>query len=247
METQIEFFEYITGKYYDNHSSDVVMGAHVFFYYFTYSKNKSSYDGELIYKTNGEVIDVSFLNMGEAVEEQMVERIYHSSLSVSDEGVLRPWMFKHFKQSTGESGWWGLCYDRFDISLFDWAKKLSSNELSDPNKVNLKIGFRRLCDYWCSTIRQLIDVISHIHAQGIFHGSLGTTMSYVFVGDTLKIINIEGGHIEDLIEANIVAFQIRDFKQFRLMLQLLFQSILGPLTTWPEVTRFLGCFNTKLE
>lgn len=124
METQIEFFEYITGKYYDNHSSDVVMGAHVFFYSFTYSKNKSSYDGELIYKTNGEVIDVSFLNMGEAVEEQMVKRIYHSSLSVSDEGVLRPWMFKHFKQSTSESGWWGLCYDRFDISLFDWAKKL---------------------------------------------------------------------------------------------------------------------------
>lgn len=72
-------------------------------------------------------------------------------------------------------------------------------------------------------------------------------MSYVFVGDTLKIINIEGGRIEDLIEANIVAFQIRDFKQFRLMLQILFQSILGALTTWPEVTRFLSCFNTKLE
>ncbi|KAI5330094.1 hypothetical protein L3X38_029491 [Prunus dulcis] len=247
MEIPIDFFQYINDQYFDtDDSSDMVKGAHVCFYKLSsnYSRNKSLYDhGELIFKRNGKAIDVSFLNIGDGDEqEQIAEQIFHLHARVSDRILIRPWMIAYCKQNKeGTSGWWSLCYDRFDISLSDWQVKVISEELSDPNKVDLKIGFRCLCDYWCRTIRQLIDLISHIHAEGIFHGSLRTMTSYVFVGDTLKVMNIGGG----LKEQDKVAFQ--DFKDFSRMLRSLFEPFLSCDTQWPELTSFLGCFNTKLQ
>lgn len=159
MEIQIQFFEYINEQYFDTDDlSDMVKGAHVCFYKLSsnYSRNGSLYDhGELIFKTNGKAKDVSFLNIGDGDEqEQIADQIFHLTSTVSDRVLLRPWMVaycKHNKEDT--SGWWTLCYDRFDISLSDWKSKVNSKSLSDPNKVDFKIGFRCLCDYWCRTIR----------------------------------------------------------------------------------------------
>ncbi|PQP93135.1 uncharacterized protein Pyn_31190 [Prunus yedoensis var. nudiflora] len=159
MEIPIDFFQFINDQYFDSDdSSDMVKGAHVCFYKLSsnYSRNKSLYDhGELIFKRNGKAIDVSFLNIGDGDEqEQIAEQIFHLHARVCDRILIRPWMIAYCKQNKeGTSGWWSLCYDRFDISLSDWQDKVISEELSDPNKVDLKIGFRCLCDYWCRTIR----------------------------------------------------------------------------------------------
>lgn len=158
MEIQIQFFQYINEQYFDSDdSSDMVKGAHVCFYKLSsnYSRSGSLYDhGELIFKRNGKARDVSFLNIGDGdAQEQISEQIFHLTSMVSDRVLLRPWMVAYCKHDEGTSGWWTLCYDRFDISLSDWQVKVISEELSDPNKVDLKIGFRCLCDYWCRTIR----------------------------------------------------------------------------------------------
>lgn len=65
--------------------------------------------------------------------------------------------------------------------------------------------------------------------------------SYVFVGDTLKIMNIGGGRIE----GDKVAF--KDFTDLSWMLQSLFRPVLSSHTEWPELTSFLCCFNTKVQ
>ncbi|CAB4311445.1 unnamed protein product [Prunus armeniaca] len=217
MEIPIDFFHYINDQYFDSDdSSDMVKGAHVCFYKLSsnYSRNKSLYDhGELIFKRNGKAIDVSFLNIGDGEEqEQIAEQIFHLHARVSDRILIRPWMIAYCKQN---------------------------KEVRADGGVSVMID--STFHFLIGKLRQLIDLISHIHAEGIFHGSLRTMTSYVFVGDTLKVMNIGGG----LKEQDKVAFQ--DFKDFSRMLRSLFEPFLSCDTQWPELTSFLGCFNTKLQ
>ncbi|CAL8157665.1 unnamed protein product [Prunus armeniaca] len=94
--------------------------------------------------------------------------------------------------------WSAVCYEKYAANLSDWMLYLKSGLVSDAAKVNVMVGERRLCPYWIDEIRQLIKGISHLHSIGIglYHGALNKSLSYILVGGSFKLINVEGLLIE---------------------------------------------------
>ncbi|PQQ13038.1 hypothetical protein Pyn_14640 [Prunus yedoensis var. nudiflora] len=85
------------------------------------------------------------------------------------------------------SGWFGLCYDRCEGSLFEWSKDSKLN--SDP-KFNLCEGAMCQGGFWIDFISEMLGAISCIHDQKLYHQKL-SLMSYFFVDGKLKLTTVE--------------------------------------------------------
>ncbi|CAL2241419.1 unnamed protein product [Prunus armeniaca] len=251
-----DYIDYIKKQWSDNNLTYIVMGSCISFYNFRvdYASKKQHYDGELFLEENNQGgMPVTFMNMDAVRTKLSVGEIFRLNVKVSNERILRPWMYTFCKQkkSLGDvcsaseaeknmaKGWWGLCSDKFDNTLNEWLVKLQGNvDISDCEKLNSKVRNNCLSDFWRHTIRELIEAIAHIHDCGLFHGSLNEYDNYVVVGDQLKLFNINGC-LEGLKVQDQYSRKIQDFQEFRDTLK----KLLEPSTKWLERDGFLNCFD----
>ncbi|CAL8122213.1 unnamed protein product [Prunus armeniaca] len=193
-----DYIDYIKKQWSDNNLTYIVMGSCISFYNFRvdYASKKQHYDGELFLEENNQGgMPVTFMNMDAVRTKLSVGEIFRLNVKVSNERILRPWMYTFCKQkkSLGDvcsaseaeknmaKGWWGLCSDK-----------------------------------------ELIEAIAHIHDCGLFHGSLNEYDNYVVVGDQLKLFNINGC-LEGLKVQDQYSRKIQDFQEFRDILKKLLE------------------------
>lgn len=165
-----DYIDYIKKQWSDNNLKYIVMGSCISFYNFRvdYASEKQHYDGELFLEENNQGgMPVTFMNMDAARTKLSVGEIFRLNVKVSNERILRPWMYTFCKQkkSLGDvcsaseaeknmvKGWWGLCSDKFDNTLHEWLVKLQDNDISDCEKLNSQVRNNCLSDFWRNTIR----------------------------------------------------------------------------------------------
>ncbi|KAH0975028.1 hypothetical protein GBA52_016927 [Prunus armeniaca] len=128
--------------------------------------------------------------------------------------------------------WFAVCYEKYDANLSDWMLYLKSGLVSDAAKVNVMVGECCLCPYWIDEIRQLIKGISHLHSIGIglYHGALNKSLSYILVGGSFKLINVEGLLIEHDPSKQELK-KTKDFHGLQIVLERIFTLLSKPWNT----------------
>ncbi|CAB4280179.1 unnamed protein product [Prunus armeniaca] len=97
--------------------------------------------------------------------------------------------------------------------------------------------------------RQLIKGISHLHSIGIglYHGALNKSLSYILVGGSFKLINVEGLLIEHDPSKQELK-KTKDFHGLQIVLERIFTLLskfgIPSSSTWEERDSFLLCFNS---
>lgn len=81
-------------------------------------------------------------------------------------------------------GWFGPCYDKFEKTVYKWSE--DSCLSSDP-KFSVYKNKRCLSGFWIDFISRILDTISCMHDQKLYHKELSFMSSYVFVEGKLKL------------------------------------------------------------
>ncbi|KAI5311869.1 hypothetical protein L3X38_041042 [Prunus dulcis] len=137
-------------------------------------------------------------------KEETARSAFKYSSRISDEEILCPWFYVFCKQKPFDglpcnkelvNDVWTICYDYYDKSLYDWVRRVMGDKGSSYTKSS-KQPINNVRDYlhpyWIETISQLINVVTCIHGDGFFHGSLKKKKNYVMGEKSLKIINFDG-------------------------------------------------------
>ncbi|PQM41810.1 leucine-rich repeat receptor-like protein kinase PXL2 [Prunus yedoensis var. nudiflora] len=205
MDDQRELSDFVRKLHHENNSKHKVIGSRLCYYSFKFNHRiyEELYEGHLhlSFDPRGPPVDVVFVK----VAQEDAEIIFRRTAAVNDGVVLRPWTHLFSKQKEFDDlpedtdlrkGIWVLCYDRFEHDLKHWTNlakpKPKGIAYNDKLKLPIKTDDDRLNEFWCNSIRKLIDGVCNIHKEGLYHGGLGSRSNYVFIYKSLKIINIKG-------------------------------------------------------
>ncbi|KAI5330032.1 hypothetical protein L3X38_029429 [Prunus dulcis] len=257
MDDHRELSDYIRKLHDENSSKHKVIGSRLCYYSFKFNHRISEelYEGHLHFSfdPHGPPTNVVFVK----VAQDDAETIFQRTAAANDGVVLRPWTYLFSKQKEFEDlpedtylrkGIWVLCYDRFEHNLKHWTNlaKPKPNKgiaYNDKLKLPIKTGDDRLNQFWCNSIRKLIDGVCDIHKEGLYHGGLGSRSNYVFICKSLKIINIKGS-LDKLTGEQCEARKKEDIMDLLWMLDNWFESILaGGKRSWPECQHFFDFVN----
>ncbi|PQP97120.1 leucine-rich repeat receptor-like protein kinase PXL2 [Prunus yedoensis var. nudiflora] len=205
MDDQRELSNFVRKLHHENNSKHKVIGSRLCYYSFkvNHKIDEELYEGQLhlSFGPHGPPINVVFVK----VAQEDAEIIFRRTAAVNDGVVLRPWMHLFSKQKEFDDlpedtdlrkGIWVLCYDRFEHDLKHWTNMAKPEPkgiaYNDKLKLPIKTGDDRLNEFWCNSIRKLIDGVCDIHKEGLYHGGLSSQSNYAFYYKSLKIINIKG-------------------------------------------------------
>ncbi|BBN69071.1 hypothetical protein Prudu_730S000200 [Prunus dulcis] len=213
---------------------------------FNHRISEELYEGHLHFSfdPHGPPTNVVFVK----VAQDDAETIFQRTAAANDGVVLRPWTYLFSKQKEFEDlpedtdlrkGIWVLCYDRFEHNLKHWTNlakpKPKGIAYNDKLKLPIKTGDDRLNEFWCNSIRKLIDGVCDIQKEGLYHGGLGSRSNY--------IINIKGS-LDKLTDEQCEARKKEDIMDLLWMLDNWFESIIaGGKRSWPECQHFFDFVN----
>ncbi|KAI5312011.1 hypothetical protein L3X38_041184 [Prunus dulcis] len=119
-----------------------------------------------------------------------------------------------------KKGFWGLCYDQYETSLFSWSKGVDNGEIKDDKKVNMKDNKRCSTEFWRRTIRDILITISYIHVANLYRGASDSASSYVFFNGELTLIKVEYSLDDDVVKDKD-SRMMQDFQDFKKILVVL--------------------------
>lgn len=144
--------------------------------------------------------------------------------------------------------WSAVCYEKYDVNLSDWMLYLRLGLVSDAPKVNVMVGECCVCPYWIDEIRQLIKGIAYLHSIGLYHGALNKGSSYILVGGSFKLINVEG-LLSEHDPSRQELKKTKDFHGLWIVLERLFALLsqfgIPSSSSWEERNSFMYCFDSS--